>query len=214
MAKPAFVPTALETELISVLKMKPYNGTSDRQEFLGRMASKLALLDDETWSTGLSPEAQSFTNEVAQARNAKQAIPDFPVEDVAVEEGGEGEEPEAEAEAAEVEAPAAPKGKGGARGAAGKQPPKVVSKPPAKAKAVPAPASTPTIDGVKNRIKKIVFENPNFTADQVYDALVAAGEAPSRMTVSGIRAEFRHSLKFLDSIGALVAPFSTQKRAA
>jgi hypothetical protein len=56
-------------------------------------------------------------------------------------------------------------------------------------------------DGVKVRIKKMLLKDPDMKADVLFDKLREDGEAPSRMTVNGIRAEFRHTLRLLKEQG-------------
>lgn len=56
-------------------------------------------------------------------------------------------------------------------------------------------------DGMKVRIKKLLLKDPDMSAGDLYDKLDSEGDAPSRMTCNGIRAEFRHSLKVMKEAG-------------
>lgn len=59
-------------------------------------------------------------------------------------------------------------------------------------------------NGVKVRIKKLLVKKPDMSVDDLMAALSKdGGQAPSPMTLSNIRAEFRHSLKVLRELNLL-----------
>lgn len=57
--------------------------------------------------------------------------------------------------------------------------------------------------GVKVAIKKAIIEDPEITVDALIKKLGKGGAPVSKVTVSNVRAEFRHTLKFLKSEGKL-----------
>jgi hypothetical protein len=83
------------------------------------------------------------------------------------------------------------------------QEPKAKEKKP-KADKDKKPAADRPLDagGVKVRIKKMIVKKPDISAEEIVAALRNEGGASiSPFTVSGIRAEFRHSLKLLKMEG-------------
>nr|WP_281720487.1 hypothetical protein [Nitrosomonas nitrosa] len=64
-------------------------------------------------------------------------------------------------------------------------------------------AKTEKRQGIKDQIKAIILRHPGISANDIAVALQRKGVSASRFTVTGIRAEFRHSLKFLKSKGYL-----------
>lgn len=196
-------PTALEMELRKATGVKPKGG-EDRQDYLKRLSDKAQDIPEEAWED-LSEPAQLWANAAVAAGTNGKDIKDF------VEEGGE----EEEEEEAGAEVPASDKRHPGRKKPtavkAAKKPAKATPAPK-KAAATKKPAPTakkgkggdePKEDGVKVVIKRMVLADPKVPVDDVMDELAKRGGTPSRMTVSGIRAEFRHSLKFLKSVGAL-----------
>ena len=65
------------------------------------------------------------------------------------------------------------------------------------------PAAGPKSTGIKVQIKKMVFKNPSITVDDLLERLGKGGVKPSKLTVSAIRSEFRHSLFVLRDLEAL-----------
>lgn len=59
------------------------------------------------------------------------------------------------------------------------------------------------IEGVKVNIKKCVIENPKVSVDEIFKKLGGTKAKMSRVTISNIRADFRHSLKVLQQEGHL-----------
>lgn len=72
-------------------------------------------------------------------------------------------------------------------------------KKPAEKKAAAGPKST----GIKVKIKKMVFKKPSISVDDLMEHLGKDGVKPSKLTVSAIRSEFRHSLFVLRDLDAL-----------
>jgi hypothetical protein len=71
---------------------------------------------------------------------------------------------------------------------------------PAKKKAAKIEAK-PT--GVKVAIKTAIIENPEITVDALIKKLGKGGAPVSKVTVSNVRAEFRHTLRVLKDLGKL-----------
>jgi hypothetical protein len=86
---------------------------------------------------------------------------------------------------------------------------KIVAKPDKKSEKKAAPKaekkapSGPKASGIKVKIKRIVFKNPSITPDDLMERLGKDGVKPSKLTVSAIRSEFRHSLWVLKELDAL-----------
>ena len=57
--------------------------------------------------------------------------------------------------------------------------------------------------GIKTRIKEMLLDNPKVRSTEIYDKLCSEGIKPSPHTVTGIRSEFRHTLRVLKSRGLL-----------
>ena len=57
--------------------------------------------------------------------------------------------------------------------------------------------------GIKTRIKEMLLDNPKVRSTEIYDKLSSEGIKPSHHTVTGIRSEFRHTLRVLKSRGLL-----------
>lgn len=53
-------------------------------------------------------------------------------------------------------------------------------------------------DGIKAHIKKLILRRPGISIEDIEESLDRQfGQAPSRLTISGIRSDFRHSLRLL-----------------
>lgn len=78
-------------------------------------------------------------------------------------------------------------------------------KKPAKKAAAPEKAGKPAAQGggVKNRIKECVAADTDVTVDDIVKKLGKLGGEISKVTVTNVRAEFRHTLKFLKDRGNL-----------
>lgn len=61
----------------------------------------------------------------------------------------------------------------------------------------------PPLTGVKAEIKQLLLDDPSISADAIIEKLAKRGTPPSKFTVASIRADFRHSLKFLIQKGLL-----------
>jgi hypothetical protein len=58
---------------------------------------------------------------------------------------------------------------------------------------------------VKTRVKKMILENPKISVDEIQSALEMNDHHLSRISISLIRGEFRHSLRFLIEEGLITA---------
>jgi len=63
-------------------------------------------------------------------------------------------------------------------------------------------------DTLKVMVKRIMLNNPDISVPEIMDELDCQGLSPRRTTVTNIRNEFRHSLKFLQAEGYLKADLS------
>jgi hypothetical protein len=163
----------IEAELVKATGIKPKDG-EDRQKYLVRVVEKLHTLDDDAFYA-LSKPTQKWANNAVEAHDADQPIADF----------------------------AAPNGKDGKHTTTKEKP--VTKKAPAKDKPKEKKGITTAVrgDGIKDRIKALVWKNPSVGVDDLMEKLAKNGPTPSRLTVSSIRSEFRHSLKWLVRNGHL-----------
>ena len=72
---------------------------------------------------------------------------------------------------------------------------------PPRAKQIERP--TGHVPNLKNRIKKAIIENRNITLEELEQHIRDLGAKVSRVTVSNIRSETRHTLALLDQEGWL-----------
>ena len=217
------MPSTIEQELLTATKLKTKK-KEERQEFLHRLTDAVQDLDDDDWK-GLSTEAQKWVNAGAAAVKTDgedatiEEFPDLEDEEEGAqeeespeadeegteeedEEESETEEPEEESDVAETKTTkkAPPKKKAAEKPAAkAAKPEKKTPAKPAEKKAAAGPKAT----GIKVLIKKIVFKNPTISVDDLIEKLGKDGTKPSKLTVSAIRSEFRHSLFVLRDLGAL-----------
>lgn len=196
--------SAIEKELLDVTKMKPKKG-EDQQAYLHRLIGVVQDLKDEEWEA-LSNEAQTWVNDGAEAikKNGNEAeIEPFPdAEEPADEESAQDDsttETESEQEES-VDTKSKAKAKPAAKSAA--KPKAAAAKPAEKAKEK-KPAAGPKATGIKVQIKKMVLKKPTISVDEIEERLGKDGTKPSRLTISAIRSEFRHSLFVLRDAGAL-----------
>lgn len=89
-----------------------------------------------------------------------------------------------------------------ARGA-GKVAEKEKEKAPTKGTKRAATPASGDGQGVKDRIKAIMIEEPDVSLDDIMEQMGKGGSKLSRVTISNIRAEFRHSLRALKRAGKL-----------
>lgn len=203
------MPTSdIETELLKTTDLKPKK-KEDRQAFLHRLVDAVQDLDDDDWK-GLSTEAQSWVNAGASAikdEGDEAEINDFPDFITTDEEESENEAQEAaehaesdddeeESDVADDEDKPTTKKKSSKPAKAEKAPAKA-AKPEKKA------ATGPKAGGIKVQIKKLVLKKPSISVEELIEKLGNAGTKPSKLTVSAIRSEFRHSLFVLRDAGAL-----------
>jgi hypothetical protein len=172
-----------------------------REDFLIRLLEEVEKLSDDDWEKlGQEPggtAAQKWCNDAVDARKAENSLPDF----VAPDENGEVEEQEGDDEEEEKAVVKKAK-KVNARSA--KAPPEDEDGAPAKVKAakVKAAANGP-LDGIKVRIKDLVIDEPHITLEDLLAKLSKGGDKMSRMTVSSVRSETRHTLRVLKQRGKL-----------
>ena len=207
---------SIESELRRITKLGQV--IKDRQILLSKLHDKVQALPDDVWDT-LSTPAQDWINEATLAKNDGNPLPEFP--DVAAEEAAKDDEDKTVAKAPSKKAapvkggaPAKNNARKMARPAA-----KPVAKPVAKSAAKPATkAAKPEaktsggkkaskasgeVTGVKAKIKSMIMKKPDITADEIVAKLSANGADISRLTVTAVRSEFRHSLRCLKQEGYL-----------
>lgn len=154
--------------------------SESEQDYYSRLIQAVQALPDDDWEA-VGRECQLWVNEGARAFNADEDIPGFPDD-----ESEEEEEPEPKAKK---------KGKKKAKPTAEEEPKKKKAKSNGPVK---------TGGGIKDRIKRLLLDDPTMNTEELMQELTKGGaEAPSKFTVSGIRAEFRHSLKLLKAEGHL-----------
>ncbi len=156
-----------------------------RQDYLHRLVSATKELDDKEWNS-LDPAVRAWVNEGVIAINAEQDIPDFTEAeetDVAVISTKK------KVKTVKVKEAKTPKEKA----------PKVVKEKAPKVAKEKAPRAARALngDGVKVRIKRAIMKNPQISTEELIEQLSKGGQKVSKVTVGGIRSEFRHSLKFL-----------------
>lgn len=180
--------SAIEQELLKAtgLKKKKAEGT---QEYYTRLANAVQDLSDDAW-TGLSPDAQTWTNAAAKAINKDANIEAFSDQDA------EGPAPE------ETQAPPA-KSKSDAGKKEKAKPAKDPSEPAAK-KSEAKPASGTGRPPISVAIKRIILDKMDITAKEISDVLLKRGYSKiSEFTIVTIRSDFRNSLKVLKEQGLI-----------
>lgn len=174
----------LELRDATGVKPKPKEG---RQVYLKRMHGKIQELEDKGWDK-LSNEAQLWANACSTAVDKGTDIPDFP-------------EDEDEAKPSKTEKTAPKKAAG--KTTNGKAPVEKVEPKKKAAAEKSEPKSSAPLDGtgIKVQIKKALLKDPRMSVEKLMEKLTKGSDVPSRLTVAGIRAEFRHTLKFLKQEG-------------
>ncbi len=203
-------------ELLKVTKVKKKKG-EDHQELADRIVKAIDKLEDDDWSD-LSEDAQKWANDAAKKAKAKKPFPDFP--DDEDEEGEEEEEEEKSSKKPakkEEKKPAKKEDKksskkkdeeeegededeDGEEEEEDEKPAKKGAKEDKKKSSdkKEEKASKPRGSGVTASIKKIMIEDPNISVEDLTKALKKAGfDTISNMTVTTVRADFRHTLKIL-----------------
>lgn len=175
----------IEQELISVYGVKKAKADT-RQDFLGKIVDAIGEEGedaDKKWNK-LSEDAQKWGNEASDAAAKERPIPDFDE----AETGG---------------------GKAPAKKVPAKKEPVKKDPPAKKTSSAKAPAKKTDSDGPKRStelkgdqtkviIKEAIWKKPSITVDEIVEILAKKqDQTPSKFTVQSIRAEFRHSLKFL-----------------
>lgn len=223
--------TAEETLLRKTTGCKP-KGKEARQAFLGRLLETVEKLDDSEWEKmgqeAGGTAAQQWCNDAVDARKAEKEIPDFAAPDEAEDESepegdeaeaedgdeSEGEEESEDEGAEDEEEKVAKKAKTVKKAAAEKAPAKKAAgkkAAPAKKKAADdangakkskGRANGP-LEGIKATIKDLVIDQPHISLEDLLTKLQKGGNKMSRMTVSSVRSETRHTLRVLKAKGRL-----------
>lgn len=198
----------IEAELRKATGSKPQGKNESRQGYLARLVAAIGELTDAEWNH-LTEPTQTWINAAVKAGKGK--LEDFDEEEAEEEAedetGPEDEtedpagEPEPEDEeiddtGTEEEEDAAPRKKTAAKKTAAPKPDK---------KPVSRKGESGSGEGVKNTIKRLILENPQVSVDDIAAVITKQGVTASRLTISGIRSEFRHTLRFLKSVNALKA---------
>jgi hypothetical protein len=215
----------IERELLDATGLKPSKKES-QQDYFKRLHDAVQELKDDDWDA-LSQPAQNWVNAAANAVKKDADIADFPDSAPPDDDDDDGKKPAAaddddddgkkaagddDEEDEVARKPAKGKnGKAGKPAKAEKEKPAKAAKPDKSAKAEksakPEKADRktgPKSSGVKVDIKKAILKDPTATVEDIMAALKKGGtKSPSRPTVAGIRAEFRHSLAVLKSEGHL-----------
>ena len=198
--------SAIELELQKATKTNPRK-KEPRQKYLARLIEAVQELKDNEWEE-LSNEAQVWVNEGAEAikKNADDPeIEDFPDLEDAEEEADEapaGDEEETEKAEEEADEEAPPKKK--KKAVVKDDKPAKAAKPEKAEKEKPEKRSGPKPTGIKVQIKKMVLKKPAISVDEIMERLSKDGTVkPSKLTISAIRSEFRHSLFVLRDAGVL-----------
>ncbi len=185
-----------EKQLRELLSIKPKGGES-RQAFLGRVLVSVQDLSDDKWES-LPEDVQTWANDAVRSKNANKDLPDFSGE--ADDDAPEEDDPKPNGKHAPKAKDKDVKADKKAASAKGKEdkPEKAAKKP----ETVPAVRAVKP-DGMKYRLKKLLIRNPSMAVGDLKAALEKSGGSPTDLTISGIRAEFRHSLKVLQAEGKL-----------
>lgn len=220
--------TTEEALLRKMVATKP-KAKEPREDFLARLLDGVEKLEDKDWEKmGQEPggtAAQQWCNDAVDARKGEKELPDFVAaadEEADAEDDAEGEADDVAEDEAEDEAGAADDDEEDKPVKKAKA--KVVAKTKVKAKAAKvakaepeekeAPAkslraksaklpSNGPIDGIKVRIKDLVIDEPNIPLEDLLAKLSKGGDKMSRMTVSSVRSETRHTLRVLKQKGKL-----------
>lgn len=199
----------IEAELQKATKINPRK-KEGRQSYLKRLIGAVEELKDDAWEE-LSQAAQEWANEgvsVMKKDGDDAEIEDFP--DIATAEDAEEEAGDSEDSDKEEKVPAdeeddedeEPKDKKKAK-AKGKDKAPAAKKEKAEK---PEKRSGPKPTGIKVQIKKMVLKKPSISVDEIMERLSKDGTVkPSKLTISAIRSEFRHSLFVLRDQNALSA---------
>lgn len=188
----------VEAALVKATGVKA-KAKEDRQDFLKRLSLKAQDLQDKVWD-GLGDPAQAWCNAAAKSIDADKDIKDF---------GGDEDEEDKPAKKAPAKAAGKERATSKKEESADEEDDE---KPAKKAKADKEPKERKPRElkegGVKVRIKKLILADPAITPKEIVTELAKDGSTPSEFTVASIRAEFRHSLKFLIGEGALASKYA------
>ncbi len=196
----------VEEELRVATNCKKQKADEDRQVFLTRLMVYVQSLSDDDWER-LSYDAQKWSTDAAKAYQANQPMPEFPTPDVPVNADIKQTKSSSISSAKSIE----PKSKSKVKEKTkkvdvvkdSKKKATKHSKQEEKSTKKKSPSPPKREIGCKIRIKELLIEDPQFTVDDIYDTLTSEGIQTTVNTVQSIRAEFRHSLKFLKSKGLI-----------
>lgn len=193
--------SAVEKEILKAVKLKAGDNS---QAFLKKIAKACQDLSDSAWDK-LSEDAQEWANTAATAIINKEEIPDFdgnlpssdededdkPAKKKPAPKGKSKSKSDDEEEEADEDEEEADEDDEDDKPA--KKKPKAVSR-----ESAPAQRGS----GVKNKIKDLIIDTPSISVEDLVKKLGKNAQV-SKVTVSNIRAEFRHSLKRLEERGKL-----------
>jgi len=196
--------TTEEALLRKLTSTKPQS-KEPRQEFLGRLLEEVQKLGDDEWEKlGQEPggtAAQQWCNNSVDARKADSPLPDFvPPDEDGEQDPGDEEEDEDVAKKVKAKAKAAKPSKKAKKAKAAGDDDK-----PSKSRATKARPGNMNgpVEGIKVRIKDLVIDEPNIGLEDLLVKLSKGGDKMSRMTVSSVRSETRHTLRVLKQKGKL-----------
>lgn len=184
--------TKPESELIAATKVNP-RANEKRADFLLRLSESAAKLGNDGWEKLTTP-AQKWVNDAVTATDNREIIAEFV--------GDNQEKTTVGSKTGKTNAATKPAAKSATKPAAKAPPAKAAAKAPA-AKAPPAkaaaskPAGGTKDTGVKVRIKRAILKKPDINTEDLVALMGKGGQKVSAVTVSNIRAEFRHSLRLL-----------------
>ena len=175
----------MEVQKATGVKRKAKEG---RQVYLKRLLHKADVLSDDKFHD--LPEAtQCWIVAGAKAMNAGKDIADFPEEEKPPSASKKGGKVKKKVSSGDSPVPSGAK--------------KARKKTPTAGKAPKQPPAEKKLSGVKVEIKKILLDNPKLSSQDIFAALKKKGLTTTIGTVTGIRSEFRHSLKVLVNAGMI-----------
>lgn len=213
----------IEQNLLSVCKISKLKKGETRESYRERLARAGFSLPEIDWEDKLTNSSQEWVNSAIQAVHDSLPVPDFPdivqevpspEPEVAPPQDDKAPDwmkvPASDGEATKKAAKPPKKGK---KAEAPKTPAPAPVKAPAKAsktpskeapkeKEAPKAGSRKGFD-LKAKIKELLIEDAFATCDDIFEKLTGDGLPVKYSTVQGIRAEFRHSLKFLKAKGLI-----------
>lgn len=203
----------IEEEILLITTEKKQRVSESRQEYLYRLMLAAQKLPEDEWDK-ISNIGQEWSNSLITAYRVGNDLPDFPdiklskrkakedeeePEKVVKEEKPKKEKAEKPKKKVVEETPSPAKGKKVKEEPSKKKANKKKEEPKEEPKASKKKPTGKKGVGCKIRIKELLIDDPQATVDDIFDTLKSEGISTTMSTVQGIRAEFRHSLKFLKS---------------